>query len=181
MESNKFSRTYQDCLAEHIIKQGYTIYGGYVYKRLINGDETNDIDVHVKNNEDMNALAKNLGETFSCKIEDSYWNVPPYQIGLTMSCPDNQKKLHVVDLMIESVQPIDLFKLEYKQVNDKPQIVYRNGTNGQAKKIIEELKKRRFSPWKDMRDKDKLYFSGDKWTDTSSCGFKIKKFLGLVE
>lgn len=189
MESNTCSEDYQDHLANHIIKQGYTIYGGYVYKKIVNGDKTDDIDVHVKDKEDMNILAKHLQETFGCNKEKSYWesdcyDIPLYEIGMRMLCPYNKQGLYAIDLMdtTESQQTTDIFKLEYKQVNDKPQIVYKEGTDEQAKKVIKELKQRRFSPWGDMRDKDKLYFSKENtWTNTSTYNFKIKKLIGLVE
>ena len=58
---------HQDKLAEYIVKQGYTIYGGYVYKRLVNGDYTKDIDVHTKNKDDTYILAKDLKDNFGCK------------------------------------------------------------------------------------------------------------------
>lgn len=177
---------YQNQLANHIIKQGYTIYGGYVYKKLVNGDETNDIDVHVKNIKDMDTLADNLNETFGCHKGDlsyngTFWDINPYINGRKMLCPF-EEKYYKIELMIESTQNNDIFKLEYKQDNNKPQIVYKNGTDEQAKKVIKELKQKRFTPWENMRDKDKRYFSkNNKWTDTSTFTFKIKKYIGLVE
>jgi hypothetical protein len=55
----------------------------------------------------------------------------------------------------------------------------KDGINEQARRVIKELKQRRYLSWKNMRDKDKLYFN--TWTDTSKYNFKIKKFIGLVE
>lgn len=136
MDPNKQQNNFQDHLAKHIINRGYTIYGGYVYKRLINGDETNDIDVHVENIDDMNNLAQNLKETFDCKKEKVYWedgfiDFPPYVTGMRMSCPcikndqndQSNQKLYSVDLMIECEsisQNGDIFKLEYKLINKRP-------------------------------------------------------------
>ena len=186
MEHNKQPENFQDHMATHIIKQGYTIYGGYVYKRLLNGDKTNDIDVHVTNKEDMYSLSKNLTETFGCKeerlyMDDMYWDIDPYVIGMRMSCLCKQQNFYSIDLIFKNMsQNNDIFKLEYKQINEKPQIVHKNGLDEQAKKTIKELKQRQFAPWENMREKDKQYFSNG-WTDTSLYSFKIKKLFGLVE
>lgn len=183
----KSPETYQDVLAKHIINQGYTIYGGYVYKRLVNGDKTDDIDVHVKNDEDMHALYKNLGEHFDCV--QKYRN-KKYVTGISMVCPNTRwfrsgypESLFTVDIFQDNTFLLesDIFKLEYRQIDGKPQIVHKDGNVEQAKNIINQLKKRQFSSWKNMRTKDKQYFSRDKWSDTNSWNFKIKKFIGLVE
>ena len=178
---------YQNKLATHIINKGYTIYGGYVYKTLVNNDPTSDIDVHVKNKEDMNVLLKDLEENFGCVKEDEYWDgkcldMPPFLVGYTLTCPFSNTSCNV-DLVYDyhAEQDNDIFKLEYKQVNNKPEIIYKNGTHEHAQKIIHQLRKRQFTSWNDMRKQDKEYFNLNTWTDTNSLIFKINKSIKRVE
>jgi hypothetical protein len=78
----------------------------------------------------MNTLADNLHETFGCnKGGFSYngicWDVDPYINGMKMLCP-LEEKIYEIELMIESTQDNNgIFQLEYKQVNNEPQIVYK--------------------------------------------------------
>ena len=189
MNYNKQDKNFQDKLAEYIVKKGYTLYGGYVYKKLVNGDETKDIDVHVENKNDMNLLAENLKDMFDCKeeklyIDGRFLDFGSYVTGMRISCPcpHNVNNAYLIDLMIQSLhQNNDILKLEYKQINEKPQFCFKNGSDEQANKVIKQLKQRQFTPWANMRTKDIQYFSKDKWKNTDTYGFKIKKVFGFIE
>lgn len=64
------TKTFQDKLADDIVDQGHAIFGGYVFKRLVNGDPTNDIDVRVDPSR-MQELQKYLEETHNCRLDNS--------------------------------------------------------------------------------------------------------------
>ncbi len=135
---------YQDRIATHIIKEGYTIFGGYVYKRLVNGDQTSDIDVKVNNYKEILNLQNDLLNTFGCiKINKRNfidYNTNTNEPSVTLNCGQSQYvdicTKQFVDIITK--QDSKIFKLEYKNFK----ISNNDGNNIEAQDTIKNLKLR---------------------------------------
>lgn len=55
---------YKEKLAQHILHEGGTLFGGYVYKTLIRGESSRDLDVVHR---DPPRLVETLKNLFSCR------------------------------------------------------------------------------------------------------------------
>ena len=198
----------KDRLAEHIVDNGYSIFGGYVYKTKVNGDKTLDIDVDISYN-DPSDLIKSLEEKFSCYLHDDQHrdNLSGYTV---FFCPDNPaehrfnmqadkemnegKKKGLLSLVRSDVRYEEvklfkrnfqdknpIFKLHYKKVNGIPTIVDEDGNEERCRQVITNLRNHKFQSWPNMRPQDKRYFASPLWTDIGSFRFKIRQMMGFEE
>lgn len=177
------TQTFQHELAKFIIGKGHPLVGGYVYKTLVNGDRSSDLDVKVKEEQDDTDVKNLLGELkkkFKCE-EVTFREHPRYDRtiqGHSLVCPFNtwdswrktmQKSYMGIDVIIKSPEvKNDIFKLQYKQVDGVPTIVDEDGDTNRRDRVIKELKARQFRSWNDMRLKDKDYFNKTQWTDLNN-------------
>jgi hypothetical protein len=188
-QPEKIRRNFQDKLVDHIVNGGHTIGGSYVYKTLVNGDPSSDIDVKVTSYNEMEKLCNEMETLFKC--QRSRITEEPISIGLfryggegmgnALQCPysvNGRTEYERVEMIMPLQRPSNpVFNLEYKQVDGKPQIVNCDGNNEEAQRTIQQLQNRQFASWSDMRPKDKVYFSKPQWTDTSSWSFKMSNFF----
>jgi hypothetical protein len=93
-------------LASQLVSTGGTLFGGYVYKTIINGDQTADLDV-IGSIEKIQVLLENYG----CLRERDYYNYQRY------ICQTNENAFHV-----------DLF--ESFQLSDSPPAWFIYNQNG---------------------------------------------------
>jgi len=160
----------QDKIAMGLVRNGYTLYGGYVYKKIVNNDDTNDIDViHDE------GVQKFLQDTYSCvKIESSRFRYPYSCVKIESTrfrCPSASvfNKDVYVDITkhdensnssnsSNSNNKSKIFKLHYKLINGIPTVVNSDGNTVECENTINELKNRRYYSWDNMREKDVEYF-----------------------
>ena len=83
----------KETLINKILKVNGVLFGGYVYKTIINGDSSRDIDViHA----DPHKLAEELKEEFHC-VEAYMENhgLTPYKKGVALDCSHGRQNVHI--------------------------------------------------------------------------------------
>ena len=163
MEFEFLNKTYQDKLANFILQNHYTIFGGYIYKTLINGDKTDDIDVMVRSKQEMEILKKKLKRKFKCiELQNNYMSDEYFSYdmtGIKMLCPNNKKYYYVDILMHFNYDMHSFYDFRCYMKNGKLLV---SNSHGNEKKIINELRNRLYRPWYTMREKDVKYFKNFK-------------------
>ena len=182
---HRTKQTYQNKLVKSLLDKGHTLFGGYVYKTVVNGDESNDIDVSVPP-ESIETLLNEMQKEFKCNRTSLY---EPYARGNSLLCPFEIwiPKLGKYETSHQRIDIItsdsrkddsDIFKLQYKQVNGIPTIVDEEGDDKRRDRIVKELQARQFKPWDDMRIKDRIYFGSPQWTNLNEIS-KFQKIKSL--
>ena len=189
----------QDRIATKILKFGHTIFGDYVYKTLVNGDSTPNIDVVVPgvtykygnfngNREGVDKLADYLTDKFKCECFDAGHLGYDDIYSVHMSCPGvSDQKENRVTVNIYDENPSNkgwlspIFRLNYKAVNGKGTIVNNDGNEEDCKKTVSDMRNRKYTSWRYMNNEDKWYFNRWQWTDTNSLTYKVKLHFGFEE
>lgn len=197
LQNPSYAQLTQDRIVSKVLKLGHTVLGEYVYKTLVNGDRASEIDIVVfggtytygtfnGNSESVDKLNDYLKEKFDCKCFDGGYLGYDDTYSAHLICPgvnDEQKNTVTVniydDISWTSLSPYD--GLRYKKVNNRNLIVNNDGNEETCKKIVADMRKRRFTSWGHMNSADKKYFNWWTWTDTNSLSYKIKQHFGFEE
>ena len=160
---------YQDRIARGLVVNNFTVYGGYVYKKLVNGDKTNGIDVLTKDTQESTNASNFLQSNYKCKQFDKY-------IGkINLVCPYGREKVYVNIYNGWPKSENRIFKLQYKLVDSIPTIVNSDSNEKECAETIKHIEKREYWSWDAMRSKDLKYFQ--KWTDLNSFPYNMKKYF----
>lgn len=79
-------------IVDHVVKNNCFVYGGYVYKTMLRGDATVDVDIAVPQ-QSMNSIVNDLQKKFECVVNsDSIFNrYSRYSRNdktINLTCPD---------------------------------------------------------------------------------------------
>lgn len=127
-------------MVKNYIIAGHKIFGSYVYKRLLLGLKTGNLDV--------------IDENINGRLIDNVNNIHVDIIGNEMFETLIYQKTFITSLIYtsEEIQPSNA-SISYQDMDF----------------VIRTVKNRTYCPWGDMRDKDKIFFSTFKKIPQNIC------------
>ena len=186
---------FQRKLVDFALNNGGIIYGGFIYKKIIRGESTRDIDVKAKDKEHLNELSNKFQKEFDCKIVPkpkellyAISTLPKeeqrkYLEASLLDCKDDLSDTRFdVDLVVDDNNKKEnpIWNLEYiKNKNNSYSdniISSRYMNEYELCETISDIKNKRYTPWEGMRNKDKEYFKD--WRVKNSLADRFRKYCG---